>query len=84
MTSRQRREFFRVLVVEVAAVDQDRPNALLRKSCEGRFKIGIGVGIHNNELQAQLACCRLQVCDEELRSRTGRVLENAEPGSTVR
>jgi hypothetical protein len=35
-------------------------NALLRKTCEGRFEIAIGSGIHNNELQAQRARCRLQ------------------------
>jgi len=35
--------------------DQDRTNALLRKSCEGRFEIAIGCGIHDNELPAQRA-----------------------------
>jgi hypothetical protein len=30
--------------------DQDPANALLRKSCEGRFEIAIGAGIHDNEL----------------------------------
>ena len=54
---------------------------LLRKSCEGRFEIAIGSGIHNNELQAQRARRRLQVCDDGLGSRKGRVRENAEHGS---
>ena len=81
MTSRQRREFFRVLVVEVAAVDQDRPNPLLRKSCEGRFEIAIGAGIHNSELQTQRARRRLQVCDGGWGNRNCRVRENAEYGS---
>jgi hypothetical protein len=35
-----------------AGADQDRTNVLLRKSCEGRFEIAIGSGIHNNELPA--------------------------------
>ncbi len=59
MPGRQRRELFRAPVVEGADADQDRTNTLLRKSCEGRFEIAIGSGIHNNELQAQRACRRL-------------------------
>ena len=54
---------------------------LLRKSCEGRFEIAFGSGIHNNELKAQRARRRLQVCDGGLGSRIGRVRENAEHGS---
>jgi hypothetical protein len=50
-------------VEEGTVADQDRTNMLLRKSCEGRFEIAIGSGIHNNELQAQRAPRRLQVCD---------------------
>jgi hypothetical protein len=34
MAGRQRRELFRVPVVEDAAADQDRTDALLRKTCE--------------------------------------------------
>jgi hypothetical protein len=34
---------------------------LLRKSCEGRFEIAIGSGIHDNELQAQRARRRLHI-----------------------
>ena len=37
MAGRQRRELFHPPVEEVAAADQDRTNALLRKTCEGRF-----------------------------------------------
>jgi hypothetical protein len=37
---------------------------MLRKSCESRFEIAIGSGIHNNELQAQRARRRLQVRDD--------------------
>ena len=81
MAGRQRRELFRAPVVEGTDADQDRTNALLRKSCEGRFEIAIGSGIHNNELQAQRARRRLQVCDDGLGSRKGRVRENAEHGS---
>jgi putative tryptophan/tyrosine transport system substrate-binding protein len=57
----------------LAGADLDRINALLRKSCEGRFEIAIGSGIHNNELQAQRARRRLQVCDVGLDTRKGRV-----------
>jgi hypothetical protein len=67
--------------VEVTAADQDRTNALLRQSCEGRFEIAIGSGIHNNELQTQRACRCLQVCDDGLGSRKRRVRENAEHAS---
>ena len=38
-------------------------------------------GIRNNELQAQRACRRLQVCDAGLGRWSGRVDENAEHGS---
>ena len=81
MAGRQRRELFRAPVVEGTLADQDRTNALLRKSCEGRFEIAIGSGIHNNELQAQRARRRLQVCDGGWSGWIGRVGENAEPGS---
>jgi hypothetical protein len=64
--------------VEGTVTDQDRTNALLRQSCERRFEIAIRSGIHNNELQAQYACRRLQVCDVGLDTRKGRVRENAE------
>ena len=79
MAGRQRRELFHPSAEDVA--DQDRTNALLRKSCEGRFEIAIGSGIHNNELQAQRARRRLQVCDDGLGRWKGRVDENAEHGS---
>ena len=61
--------------------DQDPTNALLRKTCEGRFEIAIGAGIQNNELQTQGACRRLQVCDDGLGKWKGRVDENAKQGS---
>jgi hypothetical protein len=60
---------------------QDRTNALPRKSGEGCFEIAIGSGIHNNELQTQRACRRLQVRDDGLGSRRGRVRESAEHDS---
>jgi hypothetical protein len=53
----------------------------VRKSCEGRFKIAIRSGIINNELQAQYARRRLQVCDGGLGNRKRRVGKNAEQGS---
>src|SRR5271167_1814156 len=81
MAGRQRRELFGAPVVEGTVGDQDRTNALLRKSCEGRFEIAIGSGIHNNELQAQRARRRLQVCDDGLGRRKGRVGENTEQGN---
>jgi len=59
MTGRQRRELFRAPIVEATGTDQDRANALLRKTCECRFEVGIGSGIHDNELQAQRARRRL-------------------------
>jgi hypothetical protein len=52
---RQRRELFRAPAEEGSVADQDRTNRLLRKTCEGPFKIAIGTGIGNNELQAQRA-----------------------------
>ena len=67
--------------VEGTGADQDRANALLRKSGEGHFEITIGSGIHNNELQAQRARRRLKVHDDGLGCRKGRVRENAEHGS---
>ena len=81
MAGRQRRELFHAPDVEVTGVDQDRTNMLLRKSCEGRFEIAIGSGIHNNELKAQHRCGRLHDCDLGLDSRRGQVRENAEPAS---
>ena len=82
MAGRQRRELFYAPGVEGTLADQDRTNALLRKSCEGRFKIAIGSGIHNNELlQTQGACRRLQVGDVGLDARSGRIRENTELGN---
>src|SRR6516225_4736979 len=82
MAGRQRRELFRASVVKVTgSANQDRINALLRKTCEGRFEIAIGSCIRNNELQAQRARRRLQACDERWGTRKGRVHEYAEPGS---
>jgi hypothetical protein len=81
MAGRERRKLFLARVVEGTVDDQDRTNALLRKSCEGRFEIAIGSGTHNNELKAQRGRRRLQVCDAGLDIGTGRVRENAEPGS---
>ena len=82
MAGRQRRELFHAAVVKGTGADQDRTDALLRKSCEGRFEIAIGSGIHHNELPAQRARRRLQVCDDRLGIRKGRVRENTERGST--
>jgi hypothetical protein len=79
MAGRQRRELLRAVVKEGTGSDQDRTNMLLRKSCEGRFEIAIGSGVHNNELQAQLTRRRPKVCDHGLGRR--RVRENAEHGS---
>jgi hypothetical protein len=62
IAGRQRRELFRVTGVYGTAADQDRTNALLRKSCEGSFDIAVGSGIHYSELQAQRACRRLGTC----------------------
>ena len=81
MAGRQCRDLFHPPAEEVTGADQDRTNAVLRESCEGRFEIAIGSGIHNNELQAQRACRRLQVCDLGLDIREGRVRKNPEPGS---
>jgi hypothetical protein len=80
---RQRRKLFHPPVEEGAAAgaDQDRTNALLRKTREGRFEIAIGSGCHNNELQAQRARCRLQVCVDGWGIRKRWVRENAEPAS---
>jgi hypothetical protein len=69
------------VVEEVADVDEDSTNALLRKSCESRFEIAMGAGVHNNQSQTQRARGRLQVCDDRLRVRRARVCENAEHGS---
>jgi hypothetical protein len=59
MAGRQCSELFRTPVVEGTRSDQDRSNALFRKTCEGHFEIAIGSRIHNNELQAQPARRRL-------------------------
>ena len=61
MAGRQSRELFPAAIVEGTGADQDRTDALLGKSCEGHFEIAVGFSIHNNELQAQRARCRLQV-----------------------
>jgi hypothetical protein len=68
MAGRQRRELFQTLVEETSGDDQSRTNALLRKGCEGWFEIAVGEGLNNNELQAQRARRRLQVCDGGLGS----------------
>src|SRR6516164_1094912 len=82
MAGRQGRELLRAPGEESAAsADQDRTNMLLGESCEGRFEIAIGAGIHNDELQAQRGCRRLQVCDDGWGSRNGRVHEYAEHDS---
>ena len=72
MAGRERRELFRPSTVEVTKADQDRTNLLLRKSCEGRFEITIGSGIHNNELQAQ-AFVRIE--HQELRRAIVRLVQ---------
>ena len=75
------RELFRAPGVEGTNTDQDRTNALLRKSCERRFEIAIGSGVYNNELRAQRARRRLKFCDGGLGIRKRRVHERAERGS---
>src|SRR5262249_26367787 len=79
MADRQRHGLFDAHYA--AGADQDRTNALLRKSCEGGFDIAIGCGTHNSELPAQYARGSLQVCDDGWGSGIGRVHENAEHGS---
>ena len=59
MACRQRRELLHVPVIQGTVADQDRTNTVLRKSCECRFEIAIGSGIHNNKLEAQRARRRL-------------------------
>ena len=81
MAGRQRRELFHALGVEGTHADQDRTNALLRKTGEGRFEIAIGSCVRNNVLHAQSACRRLQVCDLGLDIREGRVREKAKPSN---
>jgi hypothetical protein len=81
MAGRQRCELFHAPGVEGAGADEDCTHALLRKSCEGRFEIAIGPGIHNNELPAQRVRRRLQVRDGGLGNRKRRVHQNAEQGS---
>ena len=81
MAGRQRYELSRPSVEEVTIADQDGTNTLLGKSCERRFEIAIGAGIHDNELQGQRARRRLKVCDGGLGSRGDWFREDAEPGS---
>ena len=81
MAGRQRRELFHTPAEEGTVADQDRTNAVLRQSCEGRFEIAVCSSIHYNELQAQCARRRLQVCDIGLDNRNGRVRKNTEQGS---
>jgi hypothetical protein len=81
MAGRKRRKLFGVPVVEGTVSEQDRIQALLRKSRERRFEVAVGSGINNKELQAQRARCRLQVGEDGLNTRIDRVREDAEPGS---
>ena len=82
MAPRERRNLFYVPdEIATVGVDQDRANALLREGCEGRFKIAIGSGVYNNELQTQRGRSHLQGCDHGLGTRIGKVRENAELGS---
>jgi hypothetical protein len=50
MVCRQRYQLFHPPIEKAAAADQDRTNALLRKTREGRFEIAVGSGINDNEL----------------------------------
>jgi hypothetical protein len=84
MVGRQRRELFHTPGGDDTRTNQDRANALLRKSYEGRFEIAIGSGVRNNKLQAQHAGRRLQVGDDGLETRKRRVRENAKLGSIGR
>jgi hypothetical protein len=81
MAGRQRRELSRAPGEEGTVADQDRTNALLRKSSEGRLEIAVGSGVQNKELAAQRTRRCLQVWDEELGRNGGRVRENAEHSS---
>ena len=83
MAGRQRRELFDTSVEEGTVGDQDRTHALLRKSCESRFKIAIGSGILNNGFQAELraAACRSAIMSGV--AGKGRVPENADRGAIV-
>ena len=81
MAGRQRHELVHAPVVEATVTGQDRTNALLQKSCEGRFEIAVVAGVHNNELHAQRERRCVQVCDGGLGSRKRRVRENAEQSS---
>ena len=78
MAGRQRCELFHPPDEKGALADQDRTNALLRKTGEGRFEIARGSCVPNNDLQAQPASRRLQVCDVGL---DGRVREKAKPSN---
>jgi hypothetical protein len=78
---RQCGELFRAPGQQGTGADQDRTDALLRKSCEGRFEVAIGAGIHDDELQAQRGCRRQQFGDGGLGVHRGRVRENAEARS---
>jgi hypothetical protein len=71
MVCRQRQELFRAPVKDATAADQDPTNALLRKSCEGRFEIASA--IRDNELYAQYTRRRLQVYGAGRLNRMGRV-----------
>src|SRR6516225_11766321 len=82
MAGRQRRDLFRVPIVKVTAEDQDCTNPLLRKSCEGRFEIGVGSSINHNEFQAQRERRRLQASNNRWGAWKYRVRKNAEQGST--
>jgi hypothetical protein len=52
MAGRQRHELFSVPARGGTRADQDRTNALLRKTGEGHFEIAIGSGTRDNELQS--------------------------------
>jgi hypothetical protein len=52
MADRQCGELFHAPDVEVTDADEDCADAVLRKSCEGRFEIAIGSAIHNDHCYA--------------------------------
>jgi hypothetical protein len=78
-TARARMRVLRAPGEEGTGTDQNRTDALLRKSCECRFEIAIGAGVQNKQLQAQRASPHLRVAMSVWTS--GCAGENAEPGS---
>jgi len=81
MAGRQRRKLFHATVEEGTVAEQDRTNALLRKSCEGRFEIAIGSGIPTRSCRPSMRAAGCRFCDDGWCIRIGRVRDDAEHGS---